>query len=328
MNRLHDDGRRLWLVASILILLLLDAAATAVASGQGSMGRADGKSAAIIYVLQVTFEDLEIYSMNEDGSNQVNLTNSPSADYSPKWSPDGSLIAFISDRDGQADIYVMNADGSNVQRLTETADEETALAWAPDQSKIAYDIELSGPGANIWVMDADGSNPVQLTENSGNNHSPDYSPDGAQIVFMSDRDSEPGYQNYEIYVMNADGSDEKRLLQTPDPEFTPRWSPTGSQIAFVDSQGDVFVMDEDGTDPVNLTPGPGYSDSPAWSPDGDQIVYSGQPEGGSPYEIMVMNADGSGRHPITTGGKEDVRTQPDWRRVSPPSTFLPAVMRP
>ncbi|GAG57122.1 unnamed protein product, partial [marine sediment metagenome] len=62
----------------------------------------------------------EIYVMDADGSNQVNLTNNPEGDSDPTLSPDGKKIAFKSNRDGKDEIYVMNADGSDQKRLTET----------------------------------------------------------------------------------------------------------------------------------------------------------------------------------------------------------------
>jgi Tol biopolymer transport system component len=61
--------------------------------------------------------------MNDDGSNQRNLTNSPGEVTTPSWFPDGSKIAFTSDRDGNREIYKMNADGSNQTRLTNNAAE-------------------------------------------------------------------------------------------------------------------------------------------------------------------------------------------------------------
>ena len=187
-----------------------------------------------------------IWVMNVNGSNQTRLTQKGGADYQPSWSPDGTQIAFASDRENGSsiisdDIYVMNADGSNQIRLTKSGGydyqpgrlaevKHYGPSWSPDGTQIVFasDRENDLFIDDIWVMDTDGSNPTRLTESGGYDYQPSWSPDGTQIIFASDRESD-SYIN-DIWVMDADGSNQTRLTESGG--YMPSWSPDGTQIVF------------------------------------------------------------------------------------------------
>ena len=223
----------------------------------------------------------EIYVMNADGSNSINLTQSPErADGVSSWSPDGLRIAFTSatlfndDFLANSDIFVMAADGANPINLTNHDALEQTPDWSPDGLRIAF-TSTRDDNWEIYVMNADGTNPINLTNHPARDGRPDWSPDGQQIAFTSDRD-----RNWEIYVMNADGTNPINLTNHPAEDNHASWSPDGTRIAF-DSDRDrdrdinweIFVMNADGTNPINLTKNRGWDIKPSWGSTPTLSVY-------------------------------------------------------
>jgi Tol biopolymer transport system component len=259
----------------------------------------------------------EIYVMDADGSNPVNLTENPAQDRAPAWSPDGTRIAFTSTRGGNYEIYVMDADGSNLVRLTNHGAWDDFPAWSPEGTRIAFMTYRDG-SYEIYVMDADGSNTLNLTDNPADDVLPAWSPDGTRIAFMTDRDG----GNREFYVMDADGSNPVNLTNNPAYDSYPAWSPDGTRIAFLSNRNgvdgiygdyEIYVMDADGSNPVNLTDNSADDLSPAWSPDGTRIAFRRQLQDNN-YEIYVMDADGSNPMRLTNNPAYD-----DWPTWSPGS---------
>jgi hypothetical protein len=156
------------------------------------------------------------------------VTNAPSNEAMGAWSPDGSRIAFVSDRDGNYELYVADADGEHPRRVTTTPDlAELTPVWTPDAGKIVYAAQTSGGRTQIMIVDADGTNGRALTTDAqGANLDPAVSPDGRLIAFTSTRDG-----NYETYVMNVDGSNQHAALVSPLKETRPAWFPNGDLAA-------------------------------------------------------------------------------------------------
>ena len=130
-----------------------------------------------------------ICSVGTDGSGLINLTNTPRAsEFFYAWSPDGTRIAFSSDRDGNSEIYVMNADGSSPINLTNSPDHDGSFAWSPDGKRIAF-TRAHEFNSELYIMNADGSDVTRVTNTPSSEIShvnrPAWSPDGSRIAFVS-----------------------------------------------------------------------------------------------------------------------------------------------
>ena len=202
----------------------------------------------------------QIYVMNSDGSGVSELTAVAGADsYQPAWSPDGTKIAFGSNRDGNGEIYVMDPNGANVVRLTNNSAEDGQPAWSPVGGKIAFATARDG-NDEIYVMNADGTGAVNLTNNAGSDLTPVWSPDGSKIAFQSNRETD-----YAVWVMNADGSNPVRLTDPHTQAGAPSWSPDGTRIAY-EQGGDIWIMNVDGSRKIRITGGFWADGLPRWRP--------------------------------------------------------------
>ena len=162
--------------------------------------------------------------VSDFGGEGTELTKGQGFDRRSTWSPDGTRIAFDSDRDGNLDIYVVDGDGNNLTQLTNDPSNDYSPSWSADGSRLAFISNRSGV-SHLWVMNTDGSDKKDLTPDmtkaSRVSESPGWSPDGTKIAFVARA----------LWVMNSDGTNLKRVTLPADYVTQPVWSPSGAMIA-------------------------------------------------------------------------------------------------
>jgi Tol biopolymer transport system component len=257
--------------------------------------------------------NFDIYTMGTEGNTLTRLTDNPTKDEYPSWSPDGKHIAFDSDREnGTPAIYVMNDDGTNVMRLTKQGSKasETHPVWSPDGKKIAFvrHESESNQKSALYTMNPDGTHITQLTHSyQKQSDAPSWSPDSQQIAYHAEQDGNLG-----IYTMDADGSNRKNITHNKNSdEGMPVWSPFGDKIAFYSNRADaktaqIYTMKPDGTEIKPLSNVSNESRFPgAFSPDGQWIAYMKLLPGGE--EIAVMRLSGQNDVSITNNNAKNSR---------------------
>jgi TolB protein len=224
--------------------------------------------------------NVDVYTVLPNGQDLRRLTDDPQFDACAAYSADGRRIAYCSGAGGgPVQVWTMNQNGKDKQQVTHMTGAAIFPDFSADGSKIVFTAKPAGsPTRDIYVVRSDGSGLTQLTNGEGNNAYPAFSPDGSEIAFTSDRTG-----TWQVWLMNADGSGQRQLtFDTAPKDQVPDWSPDGSKIAYIaDTHGIADTV------------------SPSWG------------------DIWVMNADGSGQHPITSDASYyGTAWSPDGNRIA------------
>ncbi|QNP46865.1 Tol-Pal system protein TolB [Sphingomonas sediminicola] len=246
--------------------------------------------------------------MNWDGTDHSYLTQGEVTVTSPRVSPDGEHIAYMSFAGGMPHIRIMDADGSNDRQLLQSTSMSFAPRFSPDGRSIAFSMAVDG-NTDIYVVDANGGYPQRLTTTPGIDTSPSFSPDGRKIVFESDRSG-----TQQIYVMNTDGSGQRRISFGGGSNSSPVWSPDGDRIAFSRWNGSTIgigIMNASGGDEKLLTNG-WQDEAPSWSPDSEWVMFQRTQQGTGTGSLLMVSIGGGEPKAVAT---PQPGADPSWSGV-------------
>lgn len=256
----------------------------------------------IVYTVTTIDRDANAYRTHlwiasTDGGQPWQLTTAASRDTAPRWSPDGTRIAFVSDRSGEKQVHVIPTRGGEARALTSGKIAPSDLVWSPDARWIAFVGKPPAP-------EAPNASDVRVI---------------SRLRYKQDGEGYWDGRWKQVFAVPPEGGTVRQVTQGDFDHLTPAWAPDGSRIAYAGNPdadadltniADVWTMpfsatasDGAGT-PRRLTRGLGPAQSPAWSPDGTHIAYLGHDNacwGATNWGVWAVPADGGEPLRLTSG---------------------------
>jgi TolB protein len=241
----------------------------------------------------------ELWVVDFDGENPVQLTSDRTMHLSPAWSPDGMKLVHTTYLRGRPELSIFDLRTRERRLVSAGPGMHTGGAWSPDGRVLAFSHATDGD-SDIYLMGPDGTGIRRITRSRGIEVSPTWSRSGREIAFVSDRSGSP-----QIYVMDVGGGGERRITFSGSYNAAPAWSPTKEEIVFVSRDGDtlnLYLMDASGDGLRPLVFGRGDCDEPSWAPDGRHVVFSGRR--GSDRRVYVRDVTTQRERALTTGSAD------------------------
>lgn len=249
----------------------------------------------------------ELYQVDFDGENLMQLTHDKSLIVSPAVSPDGRKITYTSYKDNNPDLYLLSLDTQTTECISRFPGLNFSAAWSPDGAMLAVILSKDG-NPELYVLDPQTKEERRMTTTKWNEVSPSWSPDGSKIVYTADQIGAP-----QLYVVGGSGDNPRRLTFHGSYNVSPDWSPTGDFITFsssMDGNFNIYSVQTNGDNLRQLTADAGNNEDPAWSPDGRYLAFQSTRKGRN--GIYIMNADGSNVRKLTDG--KGTELSPVWMR--------------
>ncbi len=185
----------------------------------------------------------DIWVMNPDATDPVQLTDYAGYDFSPSWSPDGSTIAFLRQdpESGPADVWLMDADGTDQRLLTQWSIPNSgpdSMEWHPSEGTL-----LLGGNQTVYTLDVDAPSPAVLYASGGTDMGwPQWSPDGSSIAVSVEITTPETGSQADVVLVDPDDGSALNLTNTPNMhEYVGGWSPDGLALAWTEMTR-FFVM--------------------------------------------------------------------------------------
>jgi TolB protein len=249
--------------------------------------------------------------MDYDGANVRYLTDGSSLVLSPRFSPEGDSLVYLSYQGGAPRVHIMDVATGRDEVLGRFPAMSFAPAFSPDGSQVLLSLS-DGGNTDIYQMTLSSRSIRQLTFGPAIETSPSYSPDGSRIVYESDEGGSP-----QIYAMDSGGAGARRISFGSGTYGTPVWSPRGDLIAFTKIQSGRFhvgVMRSDGSQERLLTAS-FLDEGPTWSPNGRVLMFFRESPGAQ-GAAALWRVDATGRN-LRRVPTPAAASDPSWSALLP-----------
>jgi TolB protein len=222
---------------------------------------------------------------------------------SPRWSPDGSELAYVTFHDKKAKVVIRNVRQGTTREVASFKGSNSAPAFSPDGRTLAVTLSKDG-GSHVYLMDRNGGNVRRVTDSTGIDTEAKFSPDGASLYFVSDRGGGP-----QIYRQPVSGGGATRVTFNGAYNISPALSPDGKLLAYISRESGFKVMVMNlGTGEVHGISDTNDDENPSFAPNSRYIIYATKANGRD--VLMTSLIDGKGKATLIESGL-DIR-EPVW----------------